>query len=99
MCTLFYLFIYYIYVCLQNVNLLANKTLQCHSVMVDKYKNKSCFDYEWMSYVVLTQNSTYVFTCSLHSFNIYGGARCSSVVRAFTYVTVVRQIDPLWWTH
>ena len=28
MCTLFYLFIYYIYVCLQNVNLLANKTLQ-----------------------------------------------------------------------
>ena len=28
--------------------------------MVDKYKNKSCFDYEWMSYVVLTQNSTYV---------------------------------------
>ena len=99
MCTLFYLFIYYIYVCLQNVNVLANKTLQCHSVMVDKYKNKSCFDYEWMSYVVLTQNSTYVFTCSLHSFNIYGGTRCSSVVRAFTYVTVVRQIDPLWWTH
>ena len=28
MCTLFYLFIYYIYVCLQNVNFLANKTLQ-----------------------------------------------------------------------
>ena len=28
MCTLFYLFIYYIYVCLQNVNVLANKTLQ-----------------------------------------------------------------------
>ena len=27
MCTLFYLFIYYIYVCLQNVNFLANKTL------------------------------------------------------------------------
>ena len=26
-----------------------------------------------MSYVVLTQNSTYVFTCSLHSFNMgYG---------------------------
>ena len=50
--------------------------------MVDKYKNKSCFDYEWMSYVVLTQNSTYVFNCSLHSFNMYGGARCSSVVRA-----------------
>ena len=73
MCTLFYLFIYYIYVCLQNVNFLANKTLQCHSVMVDKYKNKSCFDYEWKSYVVLTQNSTYVFTCSLHSFNIYMG--------------------------
>ena len=99
MCTLFYLFIYYIYVCLQNVFFLANKTLQCHSVMVDKYKNKSCFDYEWKSYVVLTQNSTYVFTCSLHSFNIYGGARCSSVVRAFTYVTVVSQIDPLWWIH
>ena len=59
MCTLFYLFIYYIYVCLQNVIFLANKTLQCHSVMVDKYKNKSCFDYEWMSYIVLTQNSTY----------------------------------------
>ena len=50
--------------------------------MVDKYKNKSCFDYEWMSYVVLTQNSTYVFNCSLHSFNMYGGARSSSVVRA-----------------
>ena len=63
--------------------------------MVDKYKNKSCFDYEWMSYVVLTQNSTYVFNCSLHSFNMYGGARCSSVVRALAYVTVVRQIDPL----
>ena len=28
MCTLFYLFIYFIYVCLQNVNFLANKTLQ-----------------------------------------------------------------------
>ena len=42
------------------------------SVMVDKYKNKSCFDYEWMSYLVLTQNSTYVFNCSLHSFNMYG---------------------------
>ena len=28
MCTLFYLFLYYIYVCLQNVNILANKTLQ-----------------------------------------------------------------------
>ena len=28
MCTLFYLFIYYIHVCLQNVNFLANKTLQ-----------------------------------------------------------------------
>ena len=69
------------------------------SVMVDKYKNKSCFDYEWMSYVVLTQNSTYVFNCSLHSFNMYGGARCSSVVRALAYVTVVRQIDPSWWTH
>ena len=40
--------------------------------MVDKYKNKSCFDYDWMSYVVLTQNSTYVFNCSLHSFNMYG---------------------------
>ena len=26
-------------------------------------------------------------------------ARCSSVVRAFTYVTVGRQIDPSWWTH
>ena len=62
--------------------------------MVDKYQNKSCFDYEWISYVVLTQNSTYVFTCSLQSFNIYGGARRSSVVRAFAYVTVVRQIDP-----
>ena len=67
--------------------------------MVDKYKNKSCFDYEWMSYVVLTQNSTYVFNCSLHSFNMYGGARCGSVVRALAYVTVVRQIDPSWWTH
>ena len=38
--------------------------------MFDKYKNNSCFNYEWMSYAVLTQNSTYLFTCSLHSFNI-----------------------------
>ena len=38
--------------------------------MFDKYKNKSCFNYEWMSYAVLSQHSTYFFTCSLHSFNI-----------------------------
>ena len=64
--------------------------------MVDKYKNKSCFDYEWMSYVVLTQNSTYVFNCSLHSFNMYGGARCSSLVRAFAHGAMSRRIDPSW---
>ena len=27
------------------------------------------------------------------------GARCSSVVRAFAYGTMVRRIDPSWWTH
>ena len=31
--------------------------------------------------------------------SVCGGARCSSVVRAFAYVTVGRQIDPSWWTH
>ena len=49
--------------------------------------------------MLITQNSTYLFTCSLHSFNIYCGAICSSAVRAFAYVTVGRQIDPSWWTH
>ena len=29
---------------------------------------------------------------------VYGG-RCSSVVRAFVYGTMGRQIDPSWWTH
>ena len=27
------------------------------------------------------------------------GARCSSVVRAFTHGAMGRQIDPLWWTN
>ena len=39
MCTLFYLFIYYIYVCLQNVNFLANKTLQIHIALLIQIKN------------------------------------------------------------
>ena len=51
--------------------------------MFDKYENKSCFYYKWMSYAILTKKSTYFFTWSLHSFNIYGGARCS--LRAFAY--------------
>ena len=41
--------------------------------MVDRYKNKSCFDNEWMSYVVLTQNSTYVFLLVLCIHLIYMG--------------------------
>ena len=40
MCTLFYLFIYYIYVCLQNVNCLANKTLQKGQKKKKKKKKK-----------------------------------------------------------
>ena len=30
---------------------------------------------------------------------IPGGARCSSVVRAFTHGAMGRRIDPSWWTH
>ena len=63
--------------------------------MFDKYENKSCFYYEWMSYAILTKKSTYLFTSSLHSFNICWGARCSSVVRAFAYADRSFMVDPL----
>ena len=57
--------------------------------------------YEWMSYAVLTQNSTYIvlLVLCIHLIYIYGAERCSSVVRAFAYVTVGRLIDCSWWTH
>ena len=48
-----------------------------------------------MSYAILTQILTYLFTCSLHSFNICGGARYSSVVRAFAYADRSFMVDPL----
>ena len=35
----------------------------------------------------------------LHGGPIDLGARCSSVVRAFAYGVMGRQIDPSWWTH
>ena len=36
---------------------------------------------------------------SLHKSISEGGARCSSVVRAFTHDAMGRRIDPSWWTH
>ena len=30
---------------------------------------------------------------------MFSGARCSSVVRAFTNGAMGRRIDPSWWTH
>ena len=29
----------------------------------------------------------------------HGGARCSSVVRAFAHGAMGRQIDPSWWSE
>ena len=30
---------------------------------------------------------------------LFGGARCSSMVRVFTHGAMGRRIDPSWWTH
>ena len=32
-------------------------------------------------------------------FYTYGGARCTSVIRAFAHGAMGCRIDPSWWTH
>ena len=40
----------------------------------------------------------HVLYSSFYTFSLRG-ARCSSVVRAFTHGAMGRWIDPSWWTH
>ena len=44
-------------------------------------------------------NYIYRYRSVLHDFDMILGARCSSVVRAFTHGAMGRRIDPSWWTH
>ena len=46
--------------------------------------------------VVLTENAR---RKTFQSLARVGGARCSSVVRAFAHGAMGRRIDPSWWTH
>ena len=50
-------------------------------------------------YIVRTEKHGNVIEYYFLPFLRFLGARCSSVVRAFTHGTMGCRIDPSWWTH
>ena len=81
---------------MEMIKLLSKTYLRLCLVLIYE---KVVFNYEWMTYVVLNQNSIYLFTCSLHSLSILGAGHSSEVERSLMVRWVVRSIlhgvDPL----